>query len=284
MSQFSNLLGGLVSAPVKWGHKWFYQRLNTAVGGWGLTNELPWATTHAHTHSLIHTLLAACLHRVRSCAKQIVTQTWSGEWKRQIWRVSSDCTVIQIQAGIIIICQLLQQTEIDCGGYKQKKKCEFSSCRHWREKTNILSRATFRNFAKQGRWELHCPCQLSSAGKSCWMQEASLAGSIGSTTRRTSVTTQGNSRPRGPHISLCSCTKSLWEDPLCDSHCGWETKKGLSVQLCLSDSVTGDRATPWWFWNERRASKELSAKGGGRIISPAWSGTREATPNFTLKG
>lgn len=81
---------------------------------------------------------------------------------------------------------------------KKKKKCEFSSCRHCRKKTNILSTATFRNFAKQGRWELHCPCHLSSAGKNCWMQEASLAGSLGPTTRGTSVTTQGNSRPRGP--------------------------------------------------------------------------------------
>lgn len=126
MSKFSNLPGGPVSAPVKWGHNWFYQRLRAAVGGWGLANKLPCvathARTHARTHSLIHTLLAACLHRVRPCAKQIVTQTWSGEWKRQIWRLSSDCTVIQIQAGIIIMCQLLQQTEIDCGGYKQKKK------------------------------------------------------------------------------------------------------------------------------------------------------------------
>lgn len=119
-------------------------------------------------------------------------------------------------------------------GATSKKKCEFSSCRHCREKTNIRSTATFRNFAKQGRWELHCPCHLSSAGKSCWMQEASLAASLHSFNHPTHLCDYPRQQQaQGPRILLCSCTKSRGEDPLCDSHCGRKTKD--SVQLCLSE-------------------------------------------------
>lgn len=153
-------------------------------------------------------------------------------------------------------------------------------CQHCREKTNILSTATFRNFAKQGRWELHCPCHLSSAGKSCWMQEASLAGSIGSTTRRTSVTTQGNSRPRGPHISLCSCTKVFEKTHYVTAIVDGKQRKD---SLFSSASVTGDRVTPWWFWNERRASKELSAKGGKGSFHLHGVGQGKRRPILLLK-
>lgn len=145
------------------------------------------------------------------------------------------------------------------GATSKKKKCEFSSCRHCRKKTNILSTATFRNFAKQGRWELHCPCHLSSAGKNCWMQEASLAGSLGPTTRGTSVTTQGNSRLRGPVFHFAPgrrvFQKTHYVTVIVDG-------KQRRDSLFSSASGRGDRVTPWWCWNERRASKGLSANGG----------------------
>lgn len=154
---------------------------------------------------------------------------------------------------------------------KKKKKCEFSSRRHCRKKTNMLSTATFRNFAKQGRWELHCPCHLSSAGKNCWMQEASLAGSLGPTTRRTSVTTQGNSRPMYEESSR---RPTMWQSL-------WMGNKGGTLCSALpqgggTESHRGDAGM-------RGGQAKSSVLMGGRIISPAWrgtmEGTMEATPN-----
>lgn len=260
MSQFSNLPGGPVSAPVKRGHNWFLPAPQRCCGRGRFDKRAPprrhRSRMHAHTHWSI-----LCWQHASTVSGRVLNRSDSDRIRRveeadmesEQW-LYSDTNPSRHYYNVPITATDRNRL---WGLQAKKKKCEFSSCRHCREKTNILSTATFRNFAKQGRWELHCPCHLSSAGKSCWVHEASLAGSLGPTTRRISVTTQGNSRPRGPVFHFVPLRRVFEK-----THYVTVIVDGKQRALFSSASVRGDRVTPWWFWNEKRASKELSAKGG----------------------